>query len=407
MQFLVSGKPVFKIDGQVVNSLGTGCFRMETMEDDTGLASLEAVFLNLDHPDEGKPVDFLYFDRRVIDFGKRIEVTFQVTDTPQTVFQGVVTAIGGEFPEAREPELIVHAEDAMAPIRMRRRTRVFDSSTDADILQQVANDAGLNPSVQLDGPSYVQHWQVNQSDLDLLRERVDALDGLMTLHDRDFHVEQRSAAADPPIRLTNYNELIRFSVSADLAQQRTKVRVHGWDVAGKQAIHEDADNDVARAAASTNGRTGPEIIAAIWSDAAEDSAPGNARHQRRGTRLRQGRDATAGAGLRARTRHRQRQSRAACRCAGGIGRYWCLLLWHLPVDRGAPLLRLRATATARISRHRVPLWGTDHDCARSQGRRRAVPARADDRRVSRHRARRAGPGQPGPCEDRAALRQCR
>ena len=32
MQFLVSGKPVFKIDGQEVNSLGTGCFRMETME---------------------------------------------------------------------------------------------------------------------------------------------------------------------------------------------------------------------------------------------------------------------------------------------------------------------------------------------------------------------------------------
>lgn len=270
MRFLVSGRPVFKIDGQVVNSLGTGCFRMETMEDDTGLASLEAVFLNLDHPDEGKPVDFLYFDRRVIDFGKRIEVTFQVTDTPQTVFQGVVTAIGGEFPEAREPELIVHAEDAMAPIRMRRRTRVFDSSTDADILQQVGNDAGLNPSVQLDGPNHVQHWQVNQSDLDLLRERVDALDGLMTLHDRDFHVGQRSAAADPPIRLTNYNELIRFSVSADLAQQRTKVRVHGWNVAGKQAIHEDAENDVARAVASTSGRTGPEILAAIWPDAAED-----------------------------------------------------------------------------------------------------------------------------------------
>jgi hypothetical protein len=94
-QFLVSGRPIFKIDGQVVSSLGTGCFRLETIEDDTGLASLEAVFLNLDHPEEGKAVDFLYFDRRVIDFGKRIEVAFDVTSTSQIVFAGVVTSIGG------------------------------------------------------------------------------------------------------------------------------------------------------------------------------------------------------------------------------------------------------------------------------------------------------------------------
>jgi phage protein D len=240
------------------------------MEDDTGLASLEACFLNLDHPAEGQPVDFLYFDRKLVDFGKRISIAFQVGSDPQTVFQGLITAIGGEFPEAREPELIVHAEDALARARMRRRTRVFEKTTDAKMLQQVAGDVGLNPSVQLDGPTYAQHLEVNQSELDLLRERVDALDGLMTLSDRSLSIGQRSASADPPVRLTNYNELIRFTVMADLAHQRTEVRVHGWDVAGKQAIHETADSDDARAAAGGSGPIGPDILGGIWSDAAED-----------------------------------------------------------------------------------------------------------------------------------------
>jgi len=269
-QFLASGKPVFKVDGQVVAALGTACFRLEATEDDTGLSTLEAVFLNLDRPEEGKPVDFLYFDRKIIDFGKRIEVAFDVTGTPATVFQGIITAIGGEFPEAREPELIVHAEDALAPLRMRRRTRVFDNASDSDIVQQVANDAGLSPAVQFDGPTHTQHLQVNQSDLDLLRERVGALDGMVILHDRALQAEARSAVADPPIRLSNYNELLRFTVLADLAHQRTKVRVHGWDVAAKRAIHETADNDDARALAGPDGRTGPEILTEIWSEAAED-----------------------------------------------------------------------------------------------------------------------------------------
>jgi phage protein D len=268
--FLASGQPRFTVDGQVVAALGSSCFRLEAMEDDMGLSSLEAVFLNLDRPAEGKPVDFLYFDRQIIDFGKKIEVAFDVSGTPVTVFQGLVTAIGGEFPEAREPELIVHAEDALAQLRMRRRTRVFKNSSDSDILQQVAGDAGLNPSIQIDGPSHVQHLQVNQSDLDLLRERTGALDGLMTLNDQAFQVQKRSAAADTPIRMSNYNELLRFTVLADLAHQRTKVRVHGWDVAAKQPIHEQADNDDARAVAGSGGRTGPEVLVDLWPQAAED-----------------------------------------------------------------------------------------------------------------------------------------
>lgn len=269
-QFLVSSQPVVKIDGQAIGGMSQGCFRLETMEDDTGLASLEAVFLNLDRQEPGKPVDFLYFDRKVVDFGKRIEIGFDAGKGLKAVFQGVITAIGGDYPEAREPELILHAEDALAQARMRRRTRVFENATDGDIVRQVAGDAGLSPDVQIDGPSHVQHWQVNQSDLALLRERVDAQDGLMTVHDRDFAAGDRAAAADPPIKLTNYNELHRFSVMADLAHQRAKVRVHGWDVAGKQAIHGVAEASEVKSIAAGGGRTGPEILAEIWPDAAED-----------------------------------------------------------------------------------------------------------------------------------------
>ena len=335
-QFLASAQPVFKVDGQEVAALGTACFRLEAMEDDTGLSTLEAVFLNLDHPTQGKPVDFLYFNRQVVDFGKKIEVAFQVTGASTTVFQGIVTAIGGEFPEAREPELILHAEDALAPLRMRRRTRVFDNASDSDIVQQVASDAGLSPTVQLDGPTYVQHLQVNQSDLDMLRERTGAVDGMVILQDNALTVEKRNTAADTLIRLSSYNELLRFTVLADLAHQRTKVRVHGWDVATKQAIHETSDNDDARAIAGPGGRTGPEILAGIWAERGRGHAPGNASIHYRGADAGQGDNAAASPQLRARTRHGQWQSKNARRRSGGAHRRRRILLGRLPAYVGAP-----------------------------------------------------------------------
>jgi uncharacterized protein len=268
--FLVSGRPAFTMDGQPSVRLGTDCFRLETIEDENGMASLEAVFLNLDHPDPGKPVDFIYFNRDIIDFGRTIEVAFNDGSAPKVVFTGIVTALGCEYPEAREPELMVHAEDRLAELRIRRRTRVFENRSDADILSDVANDAGLAPDVRMTGPGHTQHLQVNQSDLDLLRERAGAADGLMTLRDKDFRVIDRSRVSDTPVRMSNRNELIRFSVLADLAHQRTRVRVHGWDVANAQAIHEEAGADTARAAAEQSGRVGPEVLGGIWPEAAED-----------------------------------------------------------------------------------------------------------------------------------------
>ncbi|PLR23010.1 hypothetical protein SGCZBJ_16785 [Caulobacter zeae] len=302
-QFLSSGQPIFKVDGREIAALGRGCFRLETHADDTGLSSLEAVFLNLDRPSEGKPVDFLYFDRQVLDLGKAIEIAFQPAGAPITVFKGVITALGGEFPEAREPELVLHAEDALAPLRMRRRTRVFENASDADMLQQVGSDAGLTPTAQVDGPSYVQHLQVNQSDLELLRERAAVSDGLLVLDDRALTVEARSAAADPPIRMSNYNELLRFTVLADLAHQRTKVRVHGWDVSAKQAIHEQSGSDDARAVAGSGGRTGPEILADIWPEVVEDlhleapATPDEARALAKGAMQRRARNFVRGRGV--------------------------------------------------------------------------------------------------------------
>jgi phage protein D len=266
---LVSARPVITVDGRESTALGRDLIRLETHEDEQGLARLEAVFLNFGQTDSADAPGYVHFDRDQLDLGKIIEVSVLVTGSPETVFEGTISAIGASYPESRPPELTILAEDALAKLRLRRRSRAFENATDADIMRRILDDAGIGIDMDLAGSSHEQRWQVGQSELALLRERAAALDARITTRGGRVTLRSRPDGARP-IPLTHQNELIQFEVRADLAQQRTKVRVHGWDVAAKQAIHEEAGPDAARATAEAQGRTGPEALQQACGEAPED-----------------------------------------------------------------------------------------------------------------------------------------
>lgn len=266
---LVSARPVITVDGRESTALHRDLIRLETHEDEQGLATLEAVFLNFGQTERADAPGYVHFDRDELDLGKTIAVSVSATGNAETVFEGTISAIGASYPESRPPELTILAEDALAKLRLRRRSRTFENVTDADIMRRVLDDAGIGADVDAMGPSHVQRWQVGQSELELLRERAAALDARIGLKDGRVTARSRPDGARP-IPLSHQNELIRFEVRADLAQQRTTVRVHGWDVSAKQAIHEEAGPDSARAAAEAQGRTGPEALRQAWGEAPED-----------------------------------------------------------------------------------------------------------------------------------------
>ncbi|WP_295578930.1 hypothetical protein [uncultured Lamprocystis sp.] len=262
-----AGRPRIQVDGAPAARLEADLIRLEARADAAGVASLEAVFLNWGSREEGKPVDFVHFDRTAIDFGKRIGIAFAVTGAPEPIFEGLITGIGAAYPELRAPELTLLAEDALTGLRYRRRTRLSEDQTDGAIATRILEDAGLRAEVARDGASHTALWQVNQDDLSALRERTG--DALIGLRDGTVRVLEPVNANDPPIKLTRENDLIRFTVLADLAHQRGAVRVHGWDVAAKEAIHESAGADAVRPEAS-GGRLGPEVVADVFPEAAED-----------------------------------------------------------------------------------------------------------------------------------------
>lgn len=237
---ITSSRPAVAVGGSDDASLAEGLLGLLVAEDTAGLYRCEATFGNWGA--RGGGVDYLYFDRRTLDFGK----TFQIKLGGDIVFDGRVTGLEAQFPDREGPRLTVLAEDRFQDLRMTRRTRTFADSSDADVFNRIASDHGLSPSVDVTGPTHKVLSQVNQSDLAFVRERARAIGAEVWMSGGTLNAKSRAARGAGTLELTYGGNLHEFSVAADLAQQRTSVTVGGWDVAGKQAVKFEATDSVVR-----------------------------------------------------------------------------------------------------------------------------------------------------------------
>lgn len=233
-----STRPTINVGGEDKGDLAGGLLRLLIVENTNGLYCCEATFGNLGDKDGG--TNFLYFDRQTLDFGKDFKIKLE----SDVIFDGKITALEASFPEGQPPEITVLAEDRFQDLRMTRRTRSFSDVSDSDVMNQVANDHGLSPSVSVTGPTYKVLAQINQSDLAFLRERARATDTELWMEGSTLNAKPRTNRIGGSVEMSYGNKLREFSVMADLARQRTSVTVTGWDVHSKSGLKHEAEDSV-------------------------------------------------------------------------------------------------------------------------------------------------------------------
>ena len=235
---LKASRPSVFVGGQEVPELNPELQNLIIAENTTGLYRCEARFGNWGSVNNKS--DFLFFDRKILDFGK----DFQIKLATDSLFQGKIMGLEGNFGEGKSPEISVLAEDRFQDLRMNRRTRTFTDVSDADVINQIATDHGLSPSVDLTGPTYKVLAQVNQSDLAFIRERARSVDGEVWMDGNTLNAKSHTSRNGADLKMSYGNELREFTVLADLALQRTSVAVNGWDVSSKSALQYEATDAV-------------------------------------------------------------------------------------------------------------------------------------------------------------------
>jgi phage protein D len=262
---LITSQPIFSIGGQAATTLTDDVLQLEVHENTEGLKTLVVRFIAQGrHP--GDPDEsLLYLDGALFDFGKSLQLTLGPDSNAQQVFDGAISAIEASFRSQREPQVVVRAEDRLMDLRMTRRVKTYENVSDADIAQAIGAEHGLTVEADADGPTYDRVQQWNQSDLAFLRERARLLDAELWVAGGTLHFKARENRSAPALTLVQGNQLLEVDLVADLAHQRTRIQVSGFDASQRAQIDEAAGAD-AIAAETSGGRTGVQVLSDAFGD---------------------------------------------------------------------------------------------------------------------------------------------
>jgi phage protein D len=251
--------PVFEVEGEANVDLARDVLRLEIEETTAGLKTLNARFLATGNTSSSSEQRQLYLDGSILDFGKKLSVVLGAAPNAHTVFSGWISAMEADFTGTETPQVLIFAEDKLMKLRMTRRMKTYENMSDADIASAIAAEHGLTPAADADGPTYdvVQQW--NMSDLAFLRERARRIQAEIWVEDETLHFKSRSQRTATELTLVQGNQLITLHARADLAHQRTKVKLSGYDASQRDHIEEEAGEDAIQAEVSA-GLTGPAVL---------------------------------------------------------------------------------------------------------------------------------------------------
>jgi phage protein D len=264
----VSHAPVFKVEGELKHELGRDVLHLEIEETTEGLRTCKVRLVNEGPRPNKAQESFLYLDGSIVDLGKKLEVSLGPKDDERTVFKGLLSGIEGEFREGVPSEVVLFGEDSLMKLRMTRRSKTYENKTDAQIAADLAQENGLGTDCDAPGPTYdvVQQW--NQSDLAFLRERARLIQAELWVEDETLKFKARGSRGGTPLTLVQGNELIHSVIRADLAHQRTKVKVSGYDAQARDVIDEEAGPGAIQSEAQ-GGRSGPQVLQQAFGERAD------------------------------------------------------------------------------------------------------------------------------------------
>ena len=254
LETLVASRPSIEIDGQPADWPEAALTQLVATESDNGLASLEVTLANWGVGDRG--AGLLFDNDTRVALGRRIVIAFGRADVQRVVFDGRVHALEATFSTDGPPGLVILAEDRLADLRLVRRTRVYENAKASEVCAAIAQANSLRYT----GPAFGEtgNWlQLGETDLALLR-RVARPHGLVVCTSGDeLKLERGADASGTPIALEMHADLVALRVLADVAHQRSSVRVRGFNAGAGEAFDVNIDRP---GSFPGKGRSGPQWL---------------------------------------------------------------------------------------------------------------------------------------------------
>lgn len=191
--------------------------------------------------------------------GNEIEITAGYHGDEQTIFKGIVLRHGLRAPNSGRSYLRVECKDKAAKLTVGRKSAYFYDQKDSEIIEQLAQNAGLQAEVAATLVKHPQMVQCQATDWDFLVTRAEANGLLVLTQDGKLLAKPPDASKDPVLALSYGRNVLDFEASMDARDEFAAIHASAWNPA-EQAV---LDIEGADPSAQTPGNLSAADLAAV------------------------------------------------------------------------------------------------------------------------------------------------
>ena len=180
--------------------------------------------------------------------GSSVKIALGYVDDLQDMIEGEITQISPSFPQDGIPTVAIEGHTLFHRLQGTNNTRTFQSVSDKDIVEKIAQEANLQADAEDTQIQYDYVMQPNQTDLEFLRERARRLHFEILVQNKKLifrkSQEQTSktytlvwAHAQMAVAMdSNTLPLSTFNLQMNASKPATSVETRSYDPMSKQAF---------------------------------------------------------------------------------------------------------------------------------------------------------------------------
>lgn len=192
--------------------------------------------------------------------GAEIEIQAGYHGEDESLFKGVVVRHAIRTFQRRPSVLHIECRDAAVKLTVGRKSAYFQDQTDADVIEQLAGDAGLTPDVEATTVTHKQLVQYYATDWDFIVSRAEANGQLVVTRDGSLVVKKPDTSPAPAVAVRYGGNLIEFEAVIDARTQYAAVKAKAWSAADQAMVEAEA---AAPAAAAPGNLTADDLAGVV------------------------------------------------------------------------------------------------------------------------------------------------
>lgn len=194
--------------------------------------------------------------------GAKIEIAAGYEGKSKTIFKGVIVKQGIEIVGTAGSKLVIDLADPAIKMTLGRKSEVFTSITDGDLIGKLIAASGLEKDVQATAVEHEEVVQFYSSDWDLMLIRAEASGFVVTVSGGKVTVKPPDTAQAPVLRVEYGESILDLQAEMDAAEQypTDAFKSYAWDHATQALLTSGA----ASATMTEAGNVTSETLAKVF-----------------------------------------------------------------------------------------------------------------------------------------------